>query len=228
MLRCMILGAICLIAGNALAQSSSDSPATSSPAPAPAKPVTAMEEPLPGDFWTYEIRDEITGKVTSIRTFVITEATPTEISVSVRVAGKDDIALSVYDRSWNLKNAAPWKYEPHDGSGIRSPLEIGKTWPVKTNNINSANGNVWKRSGTSKVIGQESVTTKAGVFDTFKIETTFTATNINNPTFKNEVTSLTWYAPAIDHWVRRTFVSRTNNHLRINNTIELVEYGRKN
>jgi hypothetical protein len=44
---------------------------------------------------------------------------------------------------------------------------------------------------------------------------------------KNEVTSLTWYAPAIDHWVKRTFVSKANNHLHINNVFELVEYGRK-
>jgi len=38
---------------------------------------------------------------------------------------------------------------------------------------------------------------------------------------------LTWYAPAIDHWVRRTFVSKANKHLQINNVIELIEYGRK-
>jgi hypothetical protein len=38
---------------------------------------------------------------------------------------------------------------------------------------------------------------------------------------------LTWYAPAIDHWVRRTFVSRTDKHLRIDNLIELISYGRK-
>jgi len=41
------------------------------------------------------------------------------------------------------------------------------------------------------------------------------------------VTSVTWYAPAIDHWVKRTFVSRADQHVRTNNTIELVEYGRK-
>jgi hypothetical protein len=121
----------------------------------------------------------------------------------------------------------PWRFSPHDGSGIQSPLAVGKTWPVKTNNINTATGIVWKRSGASKVVGQESVTTRAGTFDTFKIETTFTATNINNPTQKNKVTSLTWYGPAIDHWVKRTFVSRANEHLQTSTTLELVDYGRK-
>jgi hypothetical protein len=220
MLRYFALLVICLVAPAAWAQ----------PAPASEtlKAVVPMEEPRPGDSWTYEIRDEITGKIIATRENVVTEVTPTAIGVRFRKVGaSSEEGFSVYDRSWNVVEARPWRYSPHDGSGIQSPLAVGKTWPVQTNNINSANGNVWRRSGTSKVIGEESVTTKAGTFDTFKIETRFTGTNVNNPTLKNEVTSLTWYAPAIDHWVRRTFVSRVNRHLQMNNVIELVEYGRK-
>lgn len=186
-----------------------------------------MEEPRPGDHWTYEIRDEIAGEVARTRENVITEVTPTEISVRFKILKTGDVGLSVYDHSWNVMREGSWRYSPNDGTGIQSPLEVGKTWPVQTNNINSANGNIWKRSGTSKVVGQESVTTKAGTFDTFKIETRFTGSNVNNPTLKNEVVSLTWYAPAIDHWVRRTFVSRANKHLNISNMIELIDYGRK-
>ncbi len=193
----------------------------------PAKALVPMEEPLPGDHWTYEVRDEITGTITATRESVVTDVTPTEISVRFKNLGTSNSGFSVYDRSWNLVEDRPWRYSPHDGSGIQSPLAIGKTWPVQTNNVNSANGNVWKRSGTSKVVGQESVTTKAGTFDTFKIETTFTGRNVNNPTLKNEVTALTWYAPTIDHWVKRTFVSRADKHLQISNSIELVDYGRK-
>jgi hypothetical protein len=230
MLRYATLVAVSLVATGSWAQQA-PSPATAPPSAAtsaqPAKAVIPMEEPRPGDRWIYEIRDEITGTVTSTRENVVTEVTPTEISVRSKNLGSNNEGFQVYDRSWNLVEDQPWKFSPHDGSGIQSPLTVGKTWPVRTNNINSANGNVWKRSGTSKVVGQESVTTKTGTFDTFKIETTFTGTNVNNPTVKNEVTSLTWYAPAIDHWVRRTFVSRANKQLRISNLIELIEYGRK-
>jgi hypothetical protein len=42
-----------------------------------------------------------------------------------------------------------------------------------------------------------------------------------------EITQQTWYAPSIDHWVKRTFVSRGNGNLLANNTVELIEYGRK-
>jgi hypothetical protein len=193
----------------------------------PAKAVVPMEEPKPGDRWTYQVRDEITGNVTATRETVITEVTPTDISMRFKVAGTPNEGFMVFDRSWNLVEERPWKFSPNDGSGIQSPLAVGKTWPVRTNNVNSTNGAVWKRSGTAKVVGQESVTTKAGTFDAFKIETTFVANNVNNPTLKNNVTSTTWYAPAIDHWVKRTFVLRVDNHLQTSNTLELVEYGRK-
>ena len=230
--RYAVLGVISLVAGNAWAQQAPPqavvpAPPSSPASVEPAKAVASMEEPRPGDRWIYEIRDEITGTITATRETVVTEVTPTVISVRFKNLGTNNEGFSVYDRSWNVVEDRPWKFSPHDGSGIQSPLAVGKTWPVQTNNINGANGNVWKRSGTSKVVGQESVTTKAGTFDTFKIETTFAARNVNNPTLKNEVTSLTWYAPAINHWVRRTFVSRADKHLQISNMIELIEYGRK-
>jgi hypothetical protein len=181
-LRCTTLAVFGLVAGSAFAQQAAPIEATPVP-PAPAeisKPVVPMEEPMPGDHWTYEVRDEITGQITSTRESVITEVTPTGITVRFNKLGTDETGLNIYDRSWNLIENRPWRFSPNDGSGIQSPLAVGKTWPVRTNNINSANGNVWKRSGTSKVVGQETVTTQAGTFDTFKIETAFIGSNVNN------------------------------------------------
>jgi hypothetical protein len=229
MLRYAVLGLVGLVAGSAWAQQAPPPATPSSSAPVqPAKAVVPMEEPRPGDHWTYEMRDQITGNITATREHAVTEVTPTAISVRFKKQGdNNNEGFAVYDRSWNRVEERPWRFSPHDGSGIQSPLVVGKTWPVQTNNINGANGSVWRRSGISKVVGEESVTTKAGTFDTFKIKTTFTGRNVNNPTMENQVTSLTWYAPAIDHWVRRTFVSRANKHLQISNMIELIEYGRK-
>jgi hypothetical protein len=228
MFCCSLFGIISLLAANASAQEAPAAAQGKNQA-GPAEAVVSMEEPRPGDHWTYEIRDEITGRVEATRENIITEVKPTSISVRFDKIGanSNEQGFTIYDRSWNVVEALPWRFSPHDGTGIQAPLEVGKTWPVQTNNINGANGSVWKRSGTSKVIGQESVTTRAGTFDTFKIETKFTGTNTKNPTVKNEVTSLTWYAPAIDHWVRRTFVSSTDKHLRIDSVVELISYGRK-
>jgi hypothetical protein len=230
MLRCAIAGLIGLLAaGSAAAQQSppqAEAPATSSPAP-PAKPVTPMEEPLPGDHWTYEVRDEITGTISATRTNVVTEVTPTEISIRFSIQGTSNGGFNVYDRSWNLISNEPWRYSPNDGSGIRTPLAVGKSWTFQSSDVNAGNGNIGKRSGTSKVVGQESLTTRAGTFETFKIETSYSVRGVKDPTRKAEIAAQTWYAPAIDHWIKRTFVSRADKHLRVNNTIELVEYGRK-
>lgn len=225
MLRNAALLAICLVGPGVWAQA--PGPQTPKAAEAP-NAVVPMEEPRPGDRWTYEIRDDISGKITATRENVVTEVKPTTISVRFKRTGANNMdGFTVYDRSWNVVEDRPWRYSPNDGSGIQSPLEIGKTWPVHTNNINGTTGAIWRRSGISKVVGQENITTKAGTFETFKIETTFTGTNVNNPMMKNDVTQTTWYAPVIDHWVRRTFVSRANRHLNIDTVIELVDYGRK-
>jgi hypothetical protein len=227
MIRYALIG-VSLIATSALAQQADDKVPAEPVQAAPAR-VIAMDQPMPGDHWTYEARDEITGKTTGRRTLLVTEITPTEISVRFSFQGSDRTGFNIYDRSWNLKSRDPWKYSPNDGLGVKSPLRVGATWNFAANDINSSAGaaGIWKRTGSSKVVGQENLTTKAGMFDTFKIETIFSTRRPNDPNNLNEATVQTWYAPAIDHWVKQTFVSRTNKLLRENNSLELVEYGRK-
>ena len=71
------------------------------------------------------------------------------------------------------------------------------------------------------------MTTKAGTFDVFKIETNFSTQNTKDMTKKNEFVFQTWYAPAIDHWVKRVNVIKADGHLRSSETVELIEFGRK-
>jgi hypothetical protein len=229
MLRYAVVGLIAVFAASgATAQQSPPQAEVPSPSSSTTpKAVVAMEEPLPGDYWTYEIRDEITGTISAVRTNVVTEVTPSEINVRFTLRGTSNGGFNVYDRSWNLISNSPWKYSPNDGSGIQTPLAVGKIWTFQSSDVNAGNGNIGKRSGTSKVVGEESLTTKAGTFETFKIETSYSVRGVNDPTRKAEITAQTWYAPAIDHWVKRTFISRADKHLRVNNTLELVEYGRK-
>jgi hypothetical protein len=226
MLRYAVLGLIGLVTGSAWAQQPAPMEAPASAA-VPSKAVIRMEQPMAGDHWTYEVRDEIAGTITATRTNVVTEVTPKDITTRVDTVGKPEPGQIVYDRSWNVTASGLWKYSPHDGSGIQMPLTVGNIWNFQANETNVSNGFNWNRSGKSKVIGQEMVTTKAGTFETFKIETSLSRKNVKDPTRKGEVTGVTWYAPAIDHWVKRTVVNRVDNHLLINNTIELTEYGRK-
>ena len=170
MLRCVVLGLVGLAAGAAWAQlapSPEGTPAASA-SPASAEPTKAdisIEEPRPGDHWTVEVRDEITGAV-STQTNVITEVTLTDISVRFNIVRADKTnndGFGIYDRSWNLMRAGSWQHFLYDGStGIRAPLTVGKTWTFQSKAVNAGNNLTWNRSGTSTVADQETVTTKAG------------------------------------------------------------------
>jgi hypothetical protein len=231
MSRCAFLAAFGLIvtAGSLSAQTApkESAPAASSPAVEAPNSPEAMEDAQTGDHWTYELRDEITGDIKSTITNTVTDVSDSEISTRFALLGNPNSGYQTFDRSWNLINNGIWRYSPNDGTGIKPPLTAGKTWPIKSTDLNSTAGVSWKRSGTSKVVAQENVTTRAGTFDTFKIETSIQIQNANDPTKKIQAVQQTWYAPVIDHWVKRTYVSRSEGRVRDKNTIELVEYGRR-
>jgi hypothetical protein len=138
--RYAVLGLIGLLPGTALAQQATAreaSPAAaSSPASVePSKAAISLEERLPGDHWTIEVRDEITGTV-STQTNVVTEVTPTDISVRFNIVRPDKTTsegLNIVDRSWNSIRGGPWQYFPYDGNtGVQTPLTVGKTWPFNS------------------------------------------------------------------------------------------------
>ena len=186
-----------------------------------------MEDPQIGDHWTYELRDDVSGDLKSTVTHTITDITPTEIGIRIAVLGKSDVGYQTYGRSWDLVSNGTWRSTPNDGTGIRPPLSVGKTWSIKAIDSNSSAGVSLKRSGTSKVTAKETITTRAGTFEAFKVETSIEARNSNDPTKKYLSEQQTWFAPAINHWVKRTYVSRSEGKVRDRSAVELVEYGRR-
>jgi hypothetical protein len=229
MLRYAVIASISLLATSApmFAQTAKDAaPMTSAPA-GPAASPDSMEDLQPGDHWTYELRDEITGEVKGTNTNTVTDVSASEINTRIGLLGNPGAGYQTFDRSWNVTNNGIWRFKPNDGSGIRAPLAVGKTWTFKSTDVNSSAGTSGRRSGTSKVVAQENVTTPAGSFDTFKIDTSYQLQSSNDPTRKYQVSLQTWYAPSINHWVKRVLVSRSEGRVRENSTVELVEYGRR-
>lgn len=191
-----------------------------------------MAEPMSGDHWTYEIRDEKVGVVRSNSTEVVTEVTPTDISMRIRNVRPDKTyseRFNIFDRSWNLISNFPWRYQPHYGvNGIQMPLVVGKTWAFESSDRYGASPAVWKTAGTSEVVAQETVTTRAGTFETFKIITSSSSRLVTKPVRTQEITITHWYAPAINHWVKRTYVARMDDSSKEDRTtFELIEYGRR-
>ena len=225
--RCLLATMSLLVSASVL---SAQTPPSQPPASAPTESASqqeTMEDPQIGDHWTYELRDDVSGDLKSTITHTITDITPAEISVRLAVLGRPHGAYHTYDRAWDLINTDTWRSTPNDGTGIRAPLAVGKTWSFKSTNSNTSSGVSLKTSGTSKVTAKETLATRAGIFETFKIETSYESRNSNDATKKYLSEQQTWYAPAINHWVRRTHVSRSEGKVRDRSAAELVEYGRR-
>lgn len=182
---------------------------------------------LVGDHWTYEVKDEISGAIKFTRTDMVTDISNNEIAVRVDFADPGRTSNIIYDRSWNILRSDPFKYSPNDGTGVQLPLTTGSQWKFAIDVVNSRNGLTFRRVGNSRVTGQESITTKAGSFNTFVIETNYTGKNVQDSTLVNQTSTRTWFAPDIDHWVKRNIVIRQRGHVVQNNTIEMIDYGRK-
>lgn len=83
------------------------------------------------------------------------------------------------------------------------------------------------RSGTSKIVGRESVTTRAGTFDAFNIQMSYSDRNVNDPTRKYDVVIQTTVCPGGRSLGQAYLHFAMDGQPRENNTVELVEFGRK-
>jgi hypothetical protein len=71
------------------------------------------------------------------------------------------------------------------------------------------------------------ITTSAGTFATFKIESKRREINATDPSRSWDYENVGWYAPQINFWVRRTYLTRVQKRMTANTSQELVEFGRK-
>jgi hypothetical protein len=86
---------------------------------------------------------------------------------------------------------------------------------------------VAKTSVAAKVTAQETITTSAGTFETFKIESRRREVSSADPSKSSEYQNTEWYAPHINYWVRRLLVTRLQKRITANLTEELISFGRK-
>jgi hypothetical protein len=180
-----------------------------------------------GDRWVYDSKDEITGFPKDTFTLIVTEVSPKEVVVSFTLRGKSGSSLLVFDHDWNRTESPTVKFKPNDGQGIRLPLSVGKEWRSEFETRNMQTGHTSKDTVASKVVAQESLTTPAGTFETFKIETRVREIDAADPSKLWELENVGWYAPQINHWVRRIFLSKYQKRTRANTTEELADFSRK-
>lgn len=186
-----------------------------------------IEGVMPGDRWVYEVKDEITGDVKATTTVVVVDVSDKEIQTRIFFRGAENPRQVIFDRAWNRVDDDIWKFRPSDGSGIQIPLQVGKEWRFENKATHFQIGTAINRAGRSKVVGKETITTSAGTFDAFKIETTMRQMNSRDQTKAATVSATFWYAPSVNRWVRKTYKLQREGRLRESLTEELTDYSRK-
>jgi hypothetical protein len=179
-----------------------------------------------GDRWVYDTKDEISGYPKDTYSEIVTEVSPNEIVTSWTYSGKPGSVLVTYDRSWSRTDNVIWKFKPNDGQGVRLPLAVGKTWRAEFDARNTQTGVNMRSSVSSKVVAQETITTPAGTFETFKIERTGREFKTTDPSKFSETHIVVWYAPKINHWVRRTYSTKYEKRIRSSTSEELSDFSR--
>jgi hypothetical protein len=205
-----------------LAGSVALSPRLVAQSPAPAENTVQA-----GDHWTFDSRDEVTGSPRDTFTRVVTEISPGEVVVRLSFRGKSGFATIVYDHSWNRVESSTVKWKPNDGQGIRAPLAAGKEWRSDVEARNSQAGAAFKMTVLSKITAQEQLTLRAGMFDTFKIETRIHQIAASDPSKYWDYENVSWYAPQINHWVRRMLVTKAQKRTTESVSEELIDFGRR-
>src|SRR5262245_36845104 len=182
---------------------------------------------LPGDRWVYEVTDEVTGDLRQTMTVVVLDVSENEINTRLSTRGAERPRQIVFDRNWNRIDDSSWKYKPSDGTGMQTPLQVGKEWRFENKATSFASGTAMSITGRSKVVGEEKITTIAGTFDTLKVESTIRQVKSNDQTKAATLTTQLWYAPTINRWVRKTYQLQIEGRLRESQTEELTDYSRK-
>jgi hypothetical protein len=179
-----------------------------------------------GDRWSYDLKDDLTGDLRHSVTVVAVEVSDKEITTRATIRGKDRPQTMVFDLDWGRIDDGAWKLNP-SGIGIKRPLQVGKEWRSDANALHLQSGVAFRASGVAKVVKQEQVTTPAGTFDTYQVDTTVRLVNTRDQTKSSTWTFVYWYAPAVNRWVKRKTEARYDGRLRDSHIEELTEYSRK-
>jgi hypothetical protein len=183
------------------------------------------------DLWVYTTRNEVTGLPAEGYTEMVAQMSATEIVVNRTyrepVKRWPQNIVFTYDHDWDLIDTFEYKFKPNDGAGVRTPLSVGKTWQAEfdAQNLHTTR-RIYRGTSSSKVVGQESITTDAGTFDAFKVEQQARWLDPIDTARMYEIQVVSWFAPQINHWVRRNTVVKYEKRVRENTTDELADFNR--
>jgi hypothetical protein len=137
----------------------------------------------------------------------------------------DTSVFATYDRDWNRINNLIWRFGPAAAKALVCRLLRSRRGELNLT-ANSLTSESIEGSSSSKVVAQEDVTTLAGTFNVFKIERQVRQFNTADPSKLTESQIVLWYAPQINHFVRRTTVVKFRERTRSIMSEELADFTR--
>jgi hypothetical protein len=175
-----------------------------------------------GDIWQYRSVDEFTGETKLEFSHQIVDLSDREIVTQLKNKGSSASPLRYYTRQWGSLDIENAKFDPYYPL-FDFPLSVGKSWK-KQYRTTFANGDSSSSFLEAKVTTFEKITVPAGSFDAFRVEysTESMSADANANISKGKVT--VWYAPAVNHLIRRETVISSNGRVRSKAADELVAY----
>jgi hypothetical protein len=188
----------------------------------------------PGDRWTYQVIDDVTGETKSTAVHTVTEIRDKSYSVQSAFTpyGQSvaNTSLQVFDENWNLLEDQVWTRKPAEPStGIRLPLKVGAQWKT---HLTSTRKNPpeahFSADAITRVVAYEPVILKFNkTYDAFKLETNEAVTNSASPSSAITIKTTMWFAPSVNRYVKRVTESRINDRLQSRNVELLTAYARR-
>jgi hypothetical protein len=215
--------AIALVAASAATVRADDAAKTDPP-----PPTNVAIQVSPGDSWTYDVRDDVTGDLKGSVAFQVMKTTDAEIVAHTvrhkQATNADAASTEIFDARWRLKDNGKVVYQPHlDSTGVPADLQIGKSWSFKYEAERKGAGQTQEVAGVGKIAAWERVALPNGaVYDAFRIEVTLAGEAPNRR--KLETRSVMWFAPAVNRLVKRTDETRVGGKLRDASEQTLREY----
>jgi hypothetical protein len=181
-----------------------------------------------GDLWVFQNTDLRTGEKKDT-SFLVTALTGDEIMMET---GGSTSGAWTFTREWNpVERKAgdvvtdvlkpDWPY-------LRFPMALGKTWevPFEIEATSRFEKHVAEWQWKAQVVAVETVTVRAGTFQTFRIdyEGSFT-TRSGRETWTGSHGETAWYAPAAKAIVKREFTQLAPaRNVKEHHTIELLSF----
>jgi hypothetical protein len=196
-----------------------------------AVPIDAKIQVSPGDSWTYDLRDDVTGDVKGSVVFEVTKAADGEIETrttrQMSSTNAKTTTVQRFDARWRRTDNGKYVWRPHlDTSGVPDALQIGKSWSFKFEALRKGSAQTEEYAGVGKVEAWERVTLPNGAaYDAFKIDVADTQTSGSGLAGrKHENHAVMWFAPAVNRLVKMIDESRDNGKLRDATVQTLREY----